>query len=226
MHRALGRPGRAGRVDQNGEVVGAATCKHFVPQRLAALHVVAPQRHELRKRHHHRIGKAAQALHVEHHDALQGGATRPAGQDLVELLLVFREQHPGSGIPDEIFHLWRRIGRIDAGRDAAGAENADVGEHPFRHGIGHDGSDIARSEADRVQRIGDLPRNLQPLAPADRLPDAEFLLADRGTIAARLHRERKAVCDRVGDRQHCRSGHARFLLCPGPASACRLHGRS
>src|SRR5207237_10402899 len=32
------------------------------------------------------------------------------------------------------------------------------------------------------------------------------------SLAARLHREQKASCDRIGDRQHRRSGHARSSL--------------
>ena len=46
------------------------------------------------------------------------------GQDLVELLLVLHEQELGVAVVDEIFDLRRRVGRIDAGGDAAGAQDA------------------------------------------------------------------------------------------------------
>ena len=149
--------------------------------------MVAPERHEFGQRHHHRIDEAGEAFHVEHDDLLQGRAARAAGQDLVELLLVLGEDHLGRGIVDEIFDLDRRIGRIDAGRNAAGAEDAHVGIDPFRHRVGDDRGDVAGPEADGVQAVGDVLGDLQPLPPAGRLPDAELLFADRGPVAARLH---------------------------------------
>ena len=207
MHGALGRAGGARGVDQDREIGSRAACNHLVPQRLAALDVIASQRHEFGQRHHHRIAEAAQALHVEHDDPLQRRAARPAAQDLVELLLVLGEDHFGAGIVDEIFDLRRRIGRIDAGRDAAGAQDAHVGKHPFGNGVGDDRGDIARPEADRMQGVGDLFRDLQPLPPAGRLPDAELLLADRRPVAARFHGEQKTLRDRVRHSQHCGSSH-------------------
>jgi hypothetical protein len=221
MHRALRRTCRAGGVNEDGEIARAAACDHLLPQRLAPHPMIAAERHEFSQRHHHRIGKAAQALHVEHDDFLQCRAARAAGKNLVELLLVLGEDQFGAGVVDEIFHLACGIGRIDAGRDAAGAQNADIGEHPFRHRVGHDRGDVAGRKADRMQAVGDFLRNLQPLPPAGRLPDTEFLFADRRPLAAPLSREHKALRDRVGDRQHCRSGHAQSL--PRlDRSGCRL----
>ena len=147
MHRALGRTGRARGIDQDGEIVSAAACDHLIPQRLAAVAVVTPQRHEFGERHHHRVGKAAQAFHVEHDDLLQRRTARTAGQELVELLLVLGKDHPGAGIIDEIFDLSRRVGRIDARGNAAGAQDAHIGKHPFRHRVGDDRGDVAGPEA-------------------------------------------------------------------------------
>ena len=187
-----------------------AASDHLVPQRFAALLMVAPERHEFGQRQHHRIAEAAQALHVEHDDLLQGRAARAARQDLVELLLVLGEDHLGRGIVDQIFDLRRGIGRIDAGRDAAGAQDAHVGIDPFRHGVGDDRGDVAGPEAGGMQGEGDVLGYLQPLPPTGRLPDAELLFADRRPVAAGFHGLQKAPRDRVGDRQHCRSGHARL----------------
>ena len=225
MHRALGRAGRARRVDENGEIVGAAAADHRLPQRLAALLVVLSQRHEFGQRQHHRVVEAAQPLHVEHDDLLQRRAARAARQDLVELLFILGEDHPGRGIVDEIFDLGRGIGRIDSGRDAAGAENAHVGKDPFRDRVGDDRGDVAGPEADGVQGKGNVLGYLQPLPPTGRLPDAEFLFTDRRPVTARRCGKQKTLCDRVGDRQHCRSGHARFLPL-SPASDAGLGGRS
>ena len=203
MHRALRRTRGAGGVDQDGEIVGAAACDHLVPQRCMVVDVIAPERHEFGERHHHRIDEAGEAFHVEHDDLLQGRAARPARQDLVELLLVLGEDHLGRGIVDQIFDLDRGIGRIDAGGNAAGAQDAHIGIHPFRHGVGDDRGDVARPEADGVQAVGDFLRYLLPLPPAGGLPDAELLLADRRLVAARFHRQQKALRDRVRHSQHC-----------------------
>ena len=216
MHGTLGRARRAGGIDKDGEIACASAPDHLVPQRFVALLVVAPERHELGQRQHHRVGKAAQALHVEHDDLLQRRTPRTARQDLVELFLVLGEDHFGRGIVDQIFDLHRRVGRIDSGRDAAGAQDAHVGIDPFRHCIGDDRGDVTRPEARRMQAEGDVLGDLQPLAPTGRLPDAEFLFAYRRPVAAGFHGLQKAPRDRVGDRQHCRSGHALLLLCRLP----------
>jgi hypothetical protein len=142
---------------------------------------------------------------------LQRRAARAAAQDLVELLLVLGEDHFGAGIVDQVFDLRRGIGRIDAGRNAAGAQDAHVGEHPFGHRVGDDRGDIAGLKACRVQGVGDLLRDLLPLPPTGRLPDAELLLADRRPIAARCHGEQEALRDRVSHSQNCGSRH---LLVP------------
>src|SRR6187549_1272133 len=100
---------------------------------------------------------------------------------------------------------------------------------PFRHGVGNDRSDVAGPEAGGMQAEGDVLGDLQPLAPTGRLPDAEFLFADRRSVAAGFYGLQKAPRDRVGDRQHCRSGHASSSLCGlllGPVLATGLASRS
>ncbi|MEY9472406.1 hypothetical protein ABH992_004805 [Bradyrhizobium yuanmingense] len=212
VHRAFRRAGRAGRIDKDREIAGAAAVDHLLPQRFAADHVVAAERAKLVQRHHHVVGETAEALHVEHDDLLQAGAPRAAGENLVELLLVLGEDHLRCGVVDEILDLGRRIGRIDSAGDAAGAQYAHVGVNPFGHGIGDDGGDLAGHEADGAKRVGDLFGDLQPFSPARRLPDAELLLADRRPVAPRLGGAQEALRDRISDRQHRRSGHAPLLL--------------
>ena len=217
MHGTFGRTGGAGGIDQDGKIAGAAACDHLIPQCLAAVDVIASHRHEFGQRHHHRIGKTAQAFHVEDDDLLQGRTARAARQDLVELLFVLGEDHPGAGVVDEIFHLGGRIGRIDARRNAAGAQDAHIGEHPFRHRVGDDRGDVAGPEIDGVQSVGDVFRYLQPLPPTGRLPDAERLLADRRLVAAAFRRQQKTLRNRVRHSQHCGSGHCTFPPPPGSA---------
>ncbi|MGY4299600.1 hypothetical protein ACVWXN_007695 [Bradyrhizobium sp. i1.4.4] len=220
----LGGPVVPEGVDEDDKVVRAAAVDHLLPQLLAADHVVAAERTELVERHHHVVGEAAEALHVEHDDLLQGRTARAAGEHLVELLLVLCKDHPGPGIVDQIFDLGRCIGRIDSRGNTAGAQNPHVGMNPFRHGIGDDGGDVAGQKAGGAKRVGDLLRDLQPLAPAGRLPDAEFLLANSRPVAPRLGGAQEALRDRISDRQHRRSGHARLLLVALPSAACLAGG--
>ena len=173
--------------------------------------MILPERHEFGERQHHGIGKAGEAFHVEHHDLFQCRTARAAAQEFVELLFILGEHDPGAGIIDEIFDLHGGIGRVDAGGHAAGAQDAHIGEHPFRHGIGDDGSDVARLETYGIEAVSDVPGNLHPLAPTGRVPDAEFLFTNRGSVAALFRGNQKTPRDRVSDRQHCRSGHACFL---------------
>ena len=49
MHRALGRACGARGINQDSEIIDAAAADHLPPQRLAAHHVIAAQRHELGK---------------------------------------------------------------------------------------------------------------------------------------------------------------------------------
>src|SRR5262249_13254506 len=98
-----------------------APLDHLLPERSTARHVVAPERAELVERHHHGVGKTAQAFHIEYDNLLQRRAAHAAGEHLVELFFVFDEDHPGAGIIDEIFDLPRRIRRIDPRGDAARA---------------------------------------------------------------------------------------------------------
>jgi hypothetical protein len=77
--------------------------------------MVAAKRHEFSERQHHRVAETVEAFHIEHDDLLQRRATRTAGEDLVELLLVLGEDYLCRGIVDQILNLRRGVGRIDAG---------------------------------------------------------------------------------------------------------------
>ena len=95
-HRALGRSGRPRGVNQDGEVIRSARSDHRVPIILAARHAGASLREKCLKRDAHRVGKFRQTFHVEDHDALERRAAATYFQCLVELLVVFDEQHAGA----------------------------------------------------------------------------------------------------------------------------------
>ena len=204
VHRALGRPGGAGRIDEDGQVVGLARVDQLFEERVLALAVVAARRHELVERDHHRIVEGAKPLHVEHDDLAQAGTAVAHVERLVELLVILDEQDGGLRIVDQVLDLLGRIGRIDAGGNAARTEDAEVGVVPFRHGVGQHRGDVARPEAHFVQRQADGARALQPLVPGDGIPDPEELLAHRRLVAARPAGQDEAL------RKGLRNGQCRF----------------
>src|SRR3954466_6883169 len=77
-----------------------------------------------------------------------------------------------------------------------------------------------------MQSVGDLLRYLLPLPPAGGLPDAKLLFADRRLVAARFHRQQKAVRDRVRHSQHCGIGHTSFPPPLGSVPGASLESRS
>ena len=122
------------------------------------------------------ILEVAQAVHVEHDDLAQARQFGSGFERLVELLVVLDEQVDRAGIGAQVLDLHRRIGRIDAVRYPARAEDAHVGIDPFAVGVGEYRSAFARRKAKRHEPHADLARDLAELGPADALPDAEMLL--------------------------------------------------
>jgi hypothetical protein len=184
VHRTLGQAGGARGVDEDRQVFGPAR-RHPRLQRVGvAGRMRAAQLAQRVQAHHARVLEIAQALHVEHDDLVQEGQAAAHRQHLVELLFVFDEQHPGVRIGAQVHHLDRRVGRIDAVRDAAGAEHREVGEHPFDDGVRQDRRAVVRLEAERDQAVADLADGLRRLGPAPAAPQAELLLAHEDGVAA------------------------------------------
>src|SRR5207253_4568248 len=92
-------------------------------------------------------------------------------EDLVELLLVFGEEEARAAVVDDVLHLRRRIGRVDAVGDRADRQGTQVGVEPLRTVLGGDGDDVLRPEAEGDEPQADVPGLLAVLAPADGAPD-------------------------------------------------------
>ena len=159
--------------------------------------------------HHLRVGKVAQSVHVEHEYLAQLWQPGAHLERLVELLVVLDEQVDRARIRAEILDLRGRVGRIDAVRHPAGAQDAHVGIEPFAVGVGQHRGAFARRKAERHQPHADLARVLAELAPGDALPDAEMLLpqADLRAPFGRAAPEhlRNGVSDRLCGRRHRQS---------------------
>src|SRR5207247_3654570 len=117
--------------------------------------------------------------HVEHDDLHEPRAARAYLENFVELLLVLGEEEPAAAVVDDVLDLPRGVGRVDPVRHPAGAERAEIGVEPLRAVVGEDRDHVARAEPEAHETEPDVSDLLAVLAPADRPPDAEVLLAHR-----------------------------------------------
>jgi hypothetical protein len=186
QHGALGRARGAGRVDENREVSRLRDLDHRIEGARVLPVVPVTERQELLERHHLRIREAVQPFHVEDDDPDELRAALPDLQDLVELLLVLGEEEACAAIVDDVLDLACRVGRVDAVGDAADRHRAEVRVEPLGAVLGDDGHHVPRLEAQGDEPEPDLLRAQAVLAPRDRAPDAEMLLAHGRGVAALL----------------------------------------
>jgi len=124
-------------------------------------------------------------------------------RDLVELLLVLGEVDTRAAVAEEVLDLRRRIGRVEADRDAAHGDGGEVKDHPLGAVLGLDRHAVAGLDTERQQPArgvfdqapGGLPRVL--------VPDPEVLLTHGDLRRCAL----RPVAGQRGDRD--RPGRAR-----------------
>ena len=97
-------------------------------------------------------------------------------QRLVELLIVFHEQHGGARVFAQVLHLFGRVGRVDAIRHAVGAEHGHVGTAPIRHWCWRGWTQFRRASKPSAIRPCPISRTAWPPGPGPAAPDAELLL--------------------------------------------------
>ena len=185
-HRPLRRPGGAGGVDEDREVLGLRQLQALGPGLRVELVLFASESEQVVVAHGPRILEVPQALHVEDDDLLERGALLAHLEHLVELLLILDEHHLAARVVDQVVHLLGRVRRVDPRAHAADAEHPHVGEHPLDDRVGEDAGDVALAEAERPQPQPRVARLLAEGAPGDVLPDAEVLLAHRDAVAVPL----------------------------------------
>nr|BFE81209.1 hypothetical protein GCM10020093_038100 [Planobispora longispora] len=116
----------------------------------------------------------AARLHVD--DPLQVRAVLGDLQRLVHLLLVLGDEDLRPGVGEQVGDLGRRVGGIEADRDAAHRDDAEVGVEPLAPVLGVHGHPVAGLDAEREQGVRDELDVLPVVGPGDLLPDAEVLL--------------------------------------------------
>jgi hypothetical protein len=187
QHGALGRAGGARGVHENGEVPGPRDLHEGIEGTGMLTVVAGAQLEESRERHHLIVAEVVEPVHVEHEDLHELGAAGPHLENLVELLLVLREEEAGAAVVDDVLHLPRRVGGVDAVGDAARRDGAEIGVEPLRTVVGDDGHHVARPQPEGDQPEGDPADPVAVLAPGDGAPDAQALLAHGHLLPALLH---------------------------------------
>ena len=135
LHGPFGSTGRAGGIDQYGELLWSAGLHAFLHSLGMLRQIGSPQVTQCFEGNHARIVKVAQPFHVKHHDLAQLGQIRTNLQRFVQLLLVFDKQNDGAGILTKVMDLAGRIGGINAIGDTAATQDCNVRQHPFDQGV-------------------------------------------------------------------------------------------
>ena len=186
LHDALRRPRGAGGVDDRGQVVGLRAGQAR-GQRAGVLRgVVATEAAQHRPRHDH-LGRLRGLVARDHDDVLEPRRLVTRLEHLGELPRVLHDDRPRAGVVDDVGDEVRRVGRIHRNRDAARAEDREVGLHPFGPARREQRDGVAGLAAERDQPERYLAHDLAHLAPRQRRPRAVTLEHLRGAIGALLH---------------------------------------
>ncbi len=136
--------------------------------------------------HELRLRVVAQAARLVEVDALQRRALRQDLQQLVDLLLVLCQRVRDPGVVDRKRHLGRHRILVQGHRNAAQALGRAHGRIDARPVGAHQREMVAALEPVRGETAGERAHFVGEAVPAPGLPDAEILLANRGTLRPHL----------------------------------------
>jgi hypothetical protein len=188
-HRAFRHAGGAGRIDDDGCVVGLAGRECGVDRRAEFGRFALAERHHRGKGHQAVLLVVAHAFHIDANDGGQVGQAAFVAlgiEHLVGLLVIAADDDLGARVAQDVLQLRPRIGRINAQTRAADHLRREIGVEPFRRVVARDCKPIAGAEAERMEPDGETPRFLEVLVPARAPPHAEILLAQRQAFALRF----------------------------------------
>ena len=181
QHHALGRAGRARRVDQGREGVGIQSFE-AVEVRLLLYFVTLG--HELFPGHHHVVCDRGGALHRD--DVLEVRRVGAFFLDLLPLILVLDEDDGCFGVGDDVANLDGGAGGVDTRRSAARAHCRNVHDRPLGAVESEDADRLPRFEAECDQRAPCLRHLVGVGAPVRRLPAAVFAHVVRRVVGGLL----------------------------------------
>ena len=184
QHHALGLAGGAGRVEHRTVIPGLDLFHAALDQvRIhAAMRVAALG--QLLAGHQRAIGVVTQSARIVVDDVLQRRAFAPDLQHLVDLLLILDDDHGHACVLQDVDHFLRDGVLIERNRHGAQC----LGRHHRHIELGTVFADhrdvVAALDAKLRQAVGHPAHRFMHLAPGERLPDPEVLLANRRPIAA------------------------------------------
>ena len=135
-HRALRAAGRAGRIEDRGEIVGAS----LNPRKIRRLS----------------LGKLDQRTppgRVERFDRRALGECRDTGSPR-----RVADDQPRFGVADEIGKLGKRVGGVEGQIDRPGAQAGEIEDERLGGLLGLDGDAVARFDAAGAESVGEAPR--------------------------------------------------------------------
>ncbi len=169
-HHRLGMAGGARGVDEGGDVVAA-------DRREAGFGLLFAHfggaRQEIRPG-----GSAGDRLGAAHGDhRAQKRQALALGFHLGELLAVFDQDDRRFGVVDDVGHLLRRAGLVDADRDRPDRHGGEAENRPLGPIAAEDGDGLLRLDAERQQGAGALAYLGVVFLPGGGLPPAVDLFA-------------------------------------------------
>ena len=163
-HAALRPAGRAGGVDDLGEVVGAAGPAPFLDLLRRHLRAACPD-----------VGQAAEAAAVDLPHVGERGQAGPRRGDLLGVIVGLGHDGDRTGVAEDPLDLLERGGRVDRDGDTAGGQDGVVNKRPLEPGARHQRHAVTRLDAGGDEAGGDVANLPGELAPGHRRPGAVHL---------------------------------------------------
>ena len=117
-----------------------------------------------------RMAVAEHVAVVDDDDLAQARQPFGSGEHLVDMLLVFGDEHRCAAMPQHEFRLVARTGRIKPIADRADALRSEIGEQPLGQRIANDGDTVAGANPKGLQGKPD-PRTPGREAPTRSVRD-------------------------------------------------------
>ena len=206
---ALGVPGRARRVDDEGRLVRPHALGDR-PERREIGGLLSRQ--EFAPAADLGVRVAEHGGVVDDHDEAQVRQPVREGQDLVDVFLILGDEDRGAAVAHLVLDFRCRGGGIDAVDDGAERLRGEIGDHPLLCRIAHDGDALARRHAEAREGARRVTDERSEVGPGALAIEPEMLGAEGHGIRRRLRalaqqKRRGLAAQRlVVDRCGCRHG--------------------
>lgn len=140
-------------------------------------------------------------------------------QQLVDLLLVLREDELGLAVVEEIRGLLIQDIAIEPEAQSADCVGGHLRSNPVRPVVADDANDVTAAKAELDQPEREVAHAGLVIVPGERAPEAEIFFAQRDLVAVLAGIEPEHFRIGVGLRDAARIIHHAALSCAGAASS-------